>query len=348
MAIVFKLAQNAPSEAEVQHSNFKEHYPEVNHSMAWDELTPYVEQATEVYVLPYVGQELYDAIAAAYNAGDALNTKQQRFLRLLQRAVAYYTIAHALPKKLAVVASMGAVNNTPAGGAQPVSQWSFKNQLWSVIKDADTFLDQLLEFLQKEVDAENADFAAWKNSAAYLEGKADLFRSTRAFQTYHSINGSYRTFLALIPYIQKAARKYVIPILGQAQYDELVAGLRDNDLSADQLALLQRVQSCLAEWSIYMALPALSCIIENDGLKVVSRTDGMDTRGNVASTFGKEAIDRHQYACEENGRTFRIDLIDYLYRNADTFPTWKDSDFYKQGNDSGVNVIGSDTGGVWI
>ena len=351
MKVVFKLDTGVvAADAQVGQTNFKSHYPEVNHSMAWLELLPYIEQATDLFVMPYVGQAIYDAVVDVYQAGTpALSTKQARFLELLQRAVAYYTIVHALPKKISVVASMGAVTNNPQGGAIPAPLWGFKNQLWSVTKDADRFLDELLDFLQVEVNAGNTEFNLWKNSAAYVEGKSDYFRSTKEFQGCHNISRSHRTFMALLPYIKKAQDKYILPIVGQEQHDALVTAIKANTATLIQTKLIEQIRRCLAEWAVYMAVPALTVLIEEDGIKVVSRTDGMDTRNGVASAFYKEAAVAHQLAAESEGRTFRADLIDFLYKNEADFPLWVAGEFYTSNSTSSASkVIGGEYGGIWI
>ncbi len=351
MNVPFKLDTGiTAADANVGQTNFKLHYPEVNHQMAWLDLLPYVEQATDLFVMPYVGQAMYDAVVNVYLAGTpSLNSKQLRFLELLQRAVAYYTMLHAMPKKLGVVASMGTVTNSPQGGAVPQSLGAFKNQLWSITKDADRFLDELMDFLQKEVNANNSDFSAWKSSDAYTEGKSDYFRSTKEFQGYHNICRSHRTFLALLPYIKKAQDKYILPIIGEDQHAALTTAIKDNTASTVQKDLIEAIRKSLAEWTIYMAVPALTVLIEEDGIKVVSRTDGMDTRSAVASAFYKEAAVAHQAAAEENGRTFRGDLIDFLYKNEASFPLWVASDFYvNNSTSSDSKVIGSDYGGIWM
>lgn len=329
MNIVFKLADGvAVDAANVGNSNFKDHYPEVNRSMAWKELLPYIEQATDTYVIPYIGQQQYDDIVNAYQADTLSGTHKLRFLELMQRAVAYYTVLHAGPKKLGVIASMGTVTNSPVGGSIPQSQWSHFTQMFSITKDADTFMDQCLQFLQDRVNASDADFDLWKDSAAFTEGKSDYFRSFKDFQVFHSINNSHRTFLSIVPYIQKATTKYILPIIGQTQHDLLVAAIKNGNATTAQQSLIRKIRYCLAEWSLFMAIPALTVVIEGDGIKVISSTDGMNTRGNVSSAFFKEAAQAHQYACEENGKTFRADLIEFLFKNEADYPDWVTSDFY--------------------
>lgn len=349
MNTVFKLNDGAVLEtATVGDTNFKRQYPEVNHSMLWLDLLPYVEQATDLYCLKYVGSELYDPLTTKYQAGDSLSAKEQRLMELLQRAIAYYTISHALPKKLSVIATMGNMANTPEGGAVPVSQWAHKNGLWSISKDADRFMDEVLRYLQEDVNGNSPAFSAWKTSSAYTYDKADYFRSALEFQGYHNIAGSLRTYTALLPYIKKAQDKYILPILGKTQHGALVTAIKNNTATDKQKELIEAVRKCLAEYTIYMAVPALTILIEADGMKLVSQTDNMDSKSNVASAFYKEAAVGHQLSAEENGRTFQADLIDYLFQNAASFPYWMESEYYINSKaDDACSVIGGGNS-VWL
>lgn len=342
MALVFKLEPGAvEATANVGNSNFKSHYPEVNRSMAWLELVPYIEQATDTYVLPYIGSGMYNAIVTAYHADTLTDAVLLKALNMMQRAVAYYTIMHALPKKLGVIASMGAVNQTPSGGAAPISQWTYHNQLMSITKDGDTYMDALLQEFHAQVVAGNDDFDPWKNHPAFMEGKSDYFRSVKEFQGYHSINNSHRTFLAIIPYITKATKRYILPIIGEAQHALLVTAIKTGGVSNAENALIDKIRTCLAEWTLYMAIPALTVLIEGDGIKVISSTDGMSTRANVTSAFYKEAAKDHQYACESAGKTFRADLIEFLFKNSSDYPDWQTSDFYiNASTDAEDDIIG--------
>lgn len=350
MNTVFKLSAGAQlATATVGQTDFKRQYPEVNHSMLWLELLPYVEQATDLYCIKYIGSEVYDDLVDKYQAGTpALSAKEARLLELLQRAVAYYTIAHALPKKLNVLSTMGNMTNSPEGGAAPVSQWSHKNTLWSVTKDADRFLDEVLQYLQDDSISDTPAFSAWKTSSAYTYDKADYFRSTADFQGYHNINDSHRTYKALLPYVKKAQDKYILPILGKTQHGALLTAIKNNTASDIQKELLDLIRKCLAEYTIAMAVPALTVLIEDDGIKVVSRTDNMDSKSAVASAFFKEAAAGHQATAEQYGRTFQADLIDFLFKNKTSFPYWMESEYYLNSlSDTSCGVTGGGKS-VWM
>jgi hypothetical protein len=337
MKILFKPAPGSPADLEVQHTDFKTQYPEVNHSMAWDEITPYIEQATETYIIPYIGTALYNELATAYetDGGSSLSAEKKEALRMLRRAVAYYTIMHALPKKLGVIASMGNVVNDPNGGAQPPTQWMYKNQLLSITKDADTYLDMAIEYIY----ANQAEFSGWSDSAAAKNAKTDLFASAREFEEYHRIGGgSFRTFLALKSYIQKSQQRYILPVLGNELLSALTTAVKSNSASEAQKSLLERTRQALADYAVYMAIPHLACIIEEDGLKTISLSDGMSTANNAASAFYKEAIDLHRQSSYDYAETAKADLIEFLHKNVADYPQWETSDFYTAAQDTAIST----------
>src|SRR5690606_29615724 len=100
MDLLFKITAGSPATPpQIGDTNFIEHYTGANRSMAWGEISPGIRQATEKFVLPYIGTELYDNLAAKYQADTALTDEQAKLLELLQDCIAYYTAYHVLPER---------------------------------------------------------------------------------------------------------------------------------------------------------------------------------------------------------------------------------------------------------
>lgn len=326
MKSIFKKTSGSPSATDkVGDYNFKEHYPDVNQNLLWAELTPYVRQATRRFLLPFVGTDLYDDIADMIEDGDTLDAAQTELVERLRDAVAYCAIMTALPKKKTAIASMGAVEPVAKEGTTSSSLWGFRTTLWSVAQDADRCVDELLEFLESRVKAGDVYFDLWKDSDAFNIGKADLFRTTADFQSFQNINSSRRTYLAILPILKQSTKTHLIPILGQEQYDELVEALRDNDLSGEEMKLLEHVRSVLAAWAVYYAASKMTILPDQDGFRVISNADAIDQRAYSTETT-LSAIERIRSSAEQEARTNTADLQAFLSANAADYPTWKDSD----------------------
>lgn len=349
MKSIFKKATGAPGPNDkVGDYNFKDHYPDVNRNMMWSELEPYIRQATRRFILPFIGQDLYDDLADTIQAGGALSDPQKEFVERLRDAVAYCAIMTTLPKKKTVVASMGAVENVAKEGTTGTSQWGFRTTLWSIAQDADRNTDEMLEYLEARVKAGDTNFDLWKDNDAFLVGKSDLFRLTGDFQACQNINNSRRTYLTLLPVLKQVVKQHIVPILSQAQYDALVTAIREDTLTAEQDLLLGHVRAAAAAWAVYYATNKVAVLPDQDGWRVIGNSDAVDQRSYSAEVT-QGAIQRIRDAAEQDARMNTADLTVFLAENADDYPLWKASSS-NPANDTSYPVMpfGTDYGAVMM
>lgn len=323
MDLIFKITAGSPSTPpQLGDTNFLEHYTGANRSMAWAEVSPGVRQATEKFVLPYVGTELYDDLAAKFQADDTLTDEQAKSLQLLQDCIAYYTAYHILPERNAFLSSMGVTQNTPTeGSAQPTSQWGWKAKRWNALENGDLFLDKLLAYLEQQVAAGVAYFDLWKDSAAYKVRTSDFFRGTAELDEYLNIQNSRRSFINLVKYLREVEEDVIRPLLCDDQYEALIQGTLDTN----QTALRAKVRKAVAYLGLNAAIPHHRIVIDGDGFRVVSQTDQFDERRNQTNNIHEAAIIALATSAEQRGRRYLVELENFLRENADTYPLWRDS-----------------------
>lgn len=337
MELVFKVVTDpAPATPLVGNTNFKSHYSGVNTSMAWAELEPAVRQATEKFVLDYIGSELYDDLADKFKNGDSLTTEQAKTLKLLQDTVAFYTVYHILPEKNSVLASMGAVQNVPAGGAQPVPQWAWKSSRWSALENADTFLDRLLTYLEKMVADGVAYFDLWKDSSAYNVKKSDFFHTTSELDEFLNIQRSRRSFISLVRFMKQVEEDVIKPLL----CDDLYAAMLETPLSDENALLLPYIRRAVAYLGAAEAIPHHRIVIDGDGFRVVSQTDGFDKRESANETLVSALLLR----CEEQGRRAVSRLSKFLEDNVDDYPLYRDSSCREKPASKAHSIVDSSSG----
>jgi len=323
MDLLFKITSGSPSTpAQVGDTNFLDHYTGANRSMAWAELLPGIRQATEKFILPYIGTELYDDLAAMYQADYTLTDEQAKTLELLQDSIAYYTAYHVLPERNAFLSSMGVTQNTPTeGSAGPVNQWGWKAKRWNALENGDTFLEKVLNYLEKQVKAEVAYFDLWKDSTAYTVRTSAFFRRTDDLDEYLNIQGSRRSFISLVKYLKEVEEDIIRPLLCDDQFEALQA-LTLDDAPA---ALLPKVRKAVAFLGLSAAIPHHRIVIDGDGFRVVSQTDQFDDRRNQTNNVHESAIIALAQRAEKNGRRYLLELENFLRENAATYPLWADS-----------------------
>ena len=322
MILPFKIDPSVTVEKDalLYQTNFEEFFSEANTNTAWRGIKPYIEQAVEDYILPQIGEALYNDLLTKYHADTALTPAQARCLRLIQTTTAWCSVAYAYVNKLDILTDIG---NTQATAEKAVStpQWAFNKKYGNLLRTADKKLDSLLEFLEKQAAAKVTYFELWYLDEAYLRDKADLFHTTAEMLRFHNILNSRRTFVALIPSLRDVARVNIIPAIGLEMYNELVTQHKTATLTVANNALLDYARAAALKLALANALDTQPIAFESDGIRAVSTTEGIE-KLNI------ERINQLSKNCLHIGKQFLDDLVTFLFKNADQYPTFKNSQSY--------------------
>ena len=338
MLLPFKIIPSVSDETEVElhQTNFEEFFPEANTNTSWRGIKPYIEQAIEDYVIPQIGEPLYLDLLKKYHAATTLTDAQARCLRHIQVAAAWYTVAYAYLNKLDILTDIGNVqpNNEKAFGTP---QWAFNKKYGNLLRTADKKLDNLLEFLEKQVDLKVPYFKLWWLDEAYLIGKSDLFHSTAEMQKFHNILHSRRTFIALIPSLRDVARVNIIPAMGLDMYNEIVEQHHNSSLTTANVVLMEYVRAAALKLALAMALDTQPIAFESDGVRMVTTTEGVE-KINI------ERVNQLAQNCRAIGKQFLDDLVTFLFKNIDQYPTFKNSTAYPSDKPISNRIIVSPDG----
>lgn len=337
MDLVFKVVTTpAPAVPVVADTNIQDHFTGMNSQFAWKEVKPTIEQATDNYILPFIGEELYSDLASKYQAGTALTTKQARTLQLLQRAVIYYAAYSLMSEKIAALTPLGVVQNTPDGGSVPTNQWSFTEKKLDLLSKADTALDKLLQYLDEQTDAY---FDLFFDSEAAQYKTANWIKHTKDLDEYVNIKQSRRSFVSIVPHIARAERDILEPLLCSTLYNALKTPTTDA-----QLVLIPYLKEIAAYKGAAAALPHHRIVIDGDGFRVVSQTDGFTDRRNLTNSVHEQAVGALLTAYHERGDKAIRALMTYLEANLDTYPDYRDSTCRTKPTDKSHGIMASPDG----
>lgn len=322
MASLFYIS-GSPAKPNIGDSNFEAHYPDVNRNKSWSQLEPYIRQAEQKFIIPFLCKDFYAELVA--NDLGSPTAIDEEIIELTRDALAYYTIHHAMPHINMIISDQGLMENSSSDGtAAPVTMWRYKNTRWETINHADDTLDRLLQRLEELVAEGETDVDTWKDSDCFTSNVSCLFRSTQQLRECIHMKRSRRTFVALVPFLKKAEEQFVRTVLCDDQYDRICAGIIAGDLTAEEENLLAKCRPVSANYGLLKAIPHLRIQIEDDGLKMVSSTDGMNMKQNASET----AIAQLRAQLEADAKTAQADLREFLYANADDYPDWTASDCY--------------------
>lgn len=345
MTLLFKpgTPENA-NKTTVGDSNFKSHFAQVQKNMAWETLQPFIRQATKLYLVKWIGQEMYDKVATMYDSGTP-NAVQTEFIERLQDAVAYYTMYLATPQLNLTTGDLGVGQHSDSERTfERTTQWAFKNALWNMIQQADQFLDKALEYADEQVDGGNSWFDEYAESTAWTS-KYPYFPTTASLQEHIDIRDSRRTYLSMVKYSGTAFDKNLLAIIGKDMHDELVEEIQGSTLTAENTLLVEKIRRSLSYYTLAESLPHMRVVLDGDGVKTVSSTDFYD----ASRTAGDEMIVDLRMKSLENARMYRAEINKFLYQNADDYPTWKDSDRYITDSNRSYTITSDDrTGGIML
>ncbi len=301
--------------------DFKSVYGGVQTTMYWDTWSPFVNEAELSFIIPAIGEELYDELNTLVNGEDTPNAKQARLIMLLKISLAAYADFMGWFRISASTGDAGKVVNTPENTQAP-AKWFTAAGKRDAQNRGDKFLEQALVYLEKNVD----EFVTWKDSdSCTLFDKQFISTASELTRFFPQAKHSRRVFLQLKEYLGPA-QEYLIKVVGKAQYDAWVLKISDANATyspiEDDAFLL--VRAMIARKAFADALPYLNI---SEDWRLISETDG------VANEEILPQVRRDELAAleEMNADRFRNELIRLLQANASAtvFPEYYLSGLYQ-------------------
>lgn len=131
------------------------------------------------------------------------------------------------------------------------------------------------------------------------------------------VNKSEFLLASLLPYLDDAYEKYIIPYIGETLIERLLGNVTEEA----ERRLHWGICRALGPLSIALATPELGVLIGDSG-HTVTRTD----KATVASD---QKIARAEESMTYRGWKSLDWLINFLSENEDYYPEWKDSTYYR-------------------
>ncbi|MGI4866109.1 MAG: DUF6712 family protein [Janthinobacterium lividum] len=286
-------------------------------------LLPPVAAAERKHLVTLLGRAQYRELLDAYQAS-TLSTEQAELLKLVQVATAnlaysaYVTVAQLQMDNTGIRTSSDPNNRT-------AFQWQIDDLRAYLTETGYSALDEVLDYL----DEHKADFPTWAQSAAYTYNKALLLNNAADFSRYYNINGSRRTFLALVAIIGREEVFTLEPVLSPAFCAALRAEIQTGTVSVATEAVLRLLHPALAHLTMSQAIGELSFSLNGGALELqVYRADNSNSKESDPGLTDLLSLKRTQAL--ENGREYLRKLVTFLNANATAtvYPDYFTSDRY--------------------
>lgn len=146
-----------------------------------------------------------------------------------------------------------------------------------------------------------------------------LFNTVADIKPFWSVTLSDK-FEKIKPWIAQAERDFIIPHISQEQYVALDTAFNALSMSAEQTALLAKVQSALALYTYHLAIPTLQLQISDSGIRIA-------TNENLKTAFPWQIQALQESVVAQAGSAMES-LLAFMEANKDDYPLWTDSNAY--------------------
>lgn len=311
----------------------------VDANMVFGTMLPFINDAEKQYIIPIIGQALFDEINTQYQA-NTLSANNILLLPYIQKPLAYYAQLLSLNEITVNVGDQGIRENMQGDYSMPAPRWKQEKLELQVMSKADRQADTLLQYL--EINATALIYPLWfSNATLNTKMSGVIVYNTAIANTYIEINNSRRIFLRLKKYIKEIEGSIIKKLIGKDQYDLLVTHLKAGGgaVTADEALLIALLEPIISKRALYTALPFMRVTYggENGGLLLYSGTD--EIFKSFASDIDIKLIQKQLREPDFGYESDEQELKQYIDDNIAQYPLIKASTAYTSKADPGPNYI---------
>ena len=304
-----------------------------------------IEDCEETYLRPFLGELFLTQLQDSYALypGTPLPSGIEPVIRKLQAALAYYVAFEFLGNRALRLTDTGPGEVVSSDGSYVFSrQWRTQVSLRKFFQTASRRMDRAIEY----IESTSSSHLAYLPSDAYAKYHKLFFRNAAELAAYLPMDADRVVFQMLRPSIDEAEQRYIYRLIGDDLAAEIKAQLASDSLTLVQRTLLDKIRWALARWARICAIPSLRLRINESGL--VEPDFNLDANHTATQPSREETVRSLWVSDQVAAREFLSELKSWLWQNADSFPTWRDSELYdsEQPPSGFMDNFHEDPGGV--
>lgn len=304
---------------------FKEHVP-VNSGLKFATIKRDIKRVERKYLIPYLGQEQYDALNTAYNSGD-VSDELDALLDYARDIVALFTLGQCLPIIQVQVSDAG-IKSSDTDTEKSIAQWKVDDLSETYCQKLGwEAVEEMMKFLELHPD----DYALWAaDTEASTIHKQFIINTTKDFGKHYWINDSPLTFKALEPSMRNVQLMDLNGWIGEDLLDRILTEISgEGDVSDDVEFILKWLKPMFANLVVSRGLKELYISMRPDGIYAnnYKTDDRQNNRDRSAATamqmqYVNDALTQASFYGKE--------LNAYLQANAtaDKYPEFFESSLY--------------------
>lgn len=287
-------------------AEIKEVLPKMVSNLSNNTLLPNFTHTEGKYIVPLIGQDLYDTLVTNYNAEtlDADETDLVKKLRVIIASYAYYDDFGLY----ILTFTDGGAQKIKQGGAEPIRGWEAMESKRSLLNKAYDGIEVLLNYLFEKKEL----FPEWVNSEQYARIAKLLLRTGSEFNDNYTLFQPQRTFFILKSVMADVQERFLEESIGKS----LLAYLRDLDEPEDEEAeALRLLKKSLAFYSVMKACRHFSVAFTENGFTIIGEKNSNPIEQQANQVSDRELLQMKINECEVDGGSYlekaRDELVKY-------------------------------------
>jgi hypothetical protein len=275
---------------------------------------PGLKEAEEDYLVPIIGQELYDEFVAEVAA--TISEEHEAIINLCRKYVAPLSILLGLSNRHIKIGDTG-LKKTISEKTDNLFKWEYLELKNELEEKAAKALNNLYKYLYA-----NAAALDWEDPNSF---KA-IFKTADEFTESYPLYLPYAVFPMLKPIMKQIEKQFLHEFIGEEFLNELK---EIEEPEGDDLKAINLLKDAIAHLTIYKATDILPVKITGNGLTVLfNRTVDQPFDGQMAAPDNTLSLLRNERL--RDGNLFMAQLKKMLdtKASASVFTTYKTSSYY--------------------
>jgi hypothetical protein len=292
-------------------------YVGVSFTSTTEQGLPNFESADRKYLLPILGQTVYNALTGQIESG---TITWATLLDIVRSYVAPMATLDTLATKHIKLTDSG-VKKTTGDTLDNVFRWEFEKLEDALKKDAAQALDDLWKHL-----IDNKATYTWTNP---ITTKSPIKTGADFKAVYPVVHHVYRIFPMLIAIMETVMDQHILPSIGEGFYGALESKTNPGD---DEKAAMVLIKKAVAHYTIMESCTFLPARITHEGFTVLIGGNELASQGQQHAPDSTLSALRN--SCELKASGYMKLLLDLLNSKAtdELFSEFKSSDLYKDPN----------------
>ena len=178
-------------------------------------------------------------------------------------------------------------------------------------------IEMMLDFLE----VNEAQYPLWVAGSGYAKNKALFINTARTFRTAYAYYINRDVFESLRALMQDVEHFAILPLIGQAQFDDLKGGIYQKALTAAELELIRRIQGAIAHYTVRYAVVQKWVQISGTTIKQTERLEPQSSeKQGIPSGQAISAFIRQENQLANHHISF---IEQYLEAHLDSFPLYQ-------------------------